>query len=109
LGSPSGMTGWADRVNSPKFATAVGLLHYARRMQDDAYAFAELPGQNGSVRRVWGVPLAFDSSPKRNEQNEEKIFFDSSTPSKQETLVKTGGAEPSSIFEIAKASWRNFN
>ncbi|MEO6907517.1 MAG: cell division protein FtsA [Abditibacteriaceae bacterium] len=110
LGSPSGMIGWADRVNSPKFATAVGLLHYARRLQNDDYAFAELPGDNNSLRRVWGVPLEFDSASKHgSEDASEKVFFDAPTKLIKGEIIKSQSTSLSNIPELAKIWWRDFN
>jgi cell division ATPase FtsA len=110
LGSPSGMTGWADRVNSPKFATAVGLLHYARRMQNDEYAFAQLPGNNDSIRRVWGVPLEFDSSAKsRNDHSEKNVFFETPAKTPQDSSTEMEIAQPVSGMEIFKSYWNNFS
>ena len=110
LGSPTGMTGWADRVNSPKFATAVGLLHYARRLQNDAYAFAELPGNNDSVRRIWGVPLEYDSQRKTPEgATAEKVFFDETASFVNEIAIEKQDKSSTSIPEMAKNWWRDFN
>jgi cell division protein FtsA len=110
LGSPSAMTGWSDRVNSPKFATAIGLLHYARRLQNDGYAFAELPGSNGSLRRVWGVPLELDSSPKRQDViQSENLFFDSATETNEDRSIDTLSTPHSNIAEKAKKWLHSFN
>jgi cell division protein FtsA len=110
LGSPSGMTGWADRVNSPKFATAVGLLYYARRLQNDEYAFAQLPGNNDSMRRVWGVPLEFDSSAKsRNDHSEKNVFFETPAKTPQDSSTEMETAQPVSGMEILKSYWNNFS
>jgi cell division protein FtsA len=110
LGSPSGMTGWADRVNSPKFATAVGLLYYARRLQNDEYAFAQLPGNNDSMRRVWGVPLEFDSSAKsRNDHSEKNVFFETPAKTPQDSSTEMETAQPVSGMEIFKSYWNNFS
>lgn len=107
LGSPSGMTGWADRVNSPQFATAVGLLYYAKRLQNDGYAFAELPGNNDSVRRIWGVPLEFDSALRQ--RGAEKVFFDAPAKSSRDDVVESEAAPSTSILEMVKNWWGNFN
>lgn len=110
LGSPSGMTGWADRVNSPKFATAVGLLHYAKRLQNDGYAFTELPGNNGSIRRVWSVPLEFSSSPlTMDEAASENQFFDASTKNASDTSIEKSAKTPVGFPEMAKNWWQDFN
>ena len=109
LGSPSGMTGWADRVSSPKFATAVGLLHYARRLQHDEYAFAQLPGNNDSMRRVWGVPLEFDSSPHRGDQAvAENLFFDTSSKDANDSSIEKYDATTANFSETAKNWWHGF-
>ena len=110
LGSSAGMTGWADRVSSPKFATAVGLLHYARRMQNDEYAFAQLPAQNDSMRRVWGVPLEFDSSAKRRKDHSaDTVFFEAPVKMPLDSVNETQIAPASSGREMLKSYWNNFS
>jgi cell division protein FtsA len=109
LGQPMGMTGWADRVDSPKFATAVGLLHYARRLQKDGYAFAELPGGNNSVRRIWGVPLEFDAAAaQRVEPAPQKVFFEE-TPDVEKSFVKKSEGAPGSASEMFRHWWERLS
>lgn len=106
LRNPSGLTGWADRVSSPKFSTAVGLLHYARRLQKNGYAFAQLSGNDDSVRRIWGVPLEFDSPPEHSDaKSSENLFFDSPTKPAIDSAVEAE-TTPSSIVPEAPKKWR---
>jgi cell division ATPase FtsA len=107
LGNPSGMTGWADRVNSPKFATAVGLLHYARRLRKDGYAFAELPGSNDSTRRVWGVPLELNAAPLRAEKSE-NVFFDPPVKNVPDHPAEIPMTPPAGVTDMLKSYWNRF-
>lgn len=90
LGKPSGIVGWADRVDSPKFATAVGLLHYARHLQQDGYAFAELRDGKGVSRRIWGVPFDFDNAAPA--QDPKSISNDSVQEANHQPAPKTENA-----------------
>lgn len=112
LGQPSGLAGWADRVDSPKFATAVGLLHYALRLQQEGYAFAELPGNNGSTRRIWGIPLGFSISPDPVDEHVEtaldvpsRIAETAVLPDSQKLSLGKNATPALSIPTVFKNGW----
>ena len=77
LGKPQGVSGWSDQVDSPQFATAVGLLRFALRQNAQSgnlplgalSASGPLPPANLTTsnpvmpmsdfqRRAWGAPSA---------------------------------------------------
>ncbi|HEX8551916.1 MAG TPA: cell division protein FtsA [Abditibacteriaceae bacterium] len=62
LGKPIGLTGWSDKVDTPQFATGVGLLRFAMREPGtlgNPLATASNPDLSPALadpeRRVWGV------------------------------------------------------
>ena len=60
LGSPLDIAGWSDQVNSPQYATAVGLLRFTLRQRNapgrlwDAANHSTVSGLQDAPRRVWG-------------------------------------------------------
>jgi cell division protein FtsA len=61
LGKPVDLDGWSDQVDSPQFATAVGLLRFALRQQaaqmgNGAMSALGVVGADPQ-RRIWSVPV----------------------------------------------------
>lgn len=61
LGKPFNMDGWSDQVDSPQYATAVGLLRFALRQQAAQMGNGSMStlGVVGvdPTRRIWSVPV----------------------------------------------------
>jgi len=107
LGQPVGVAGWADRVNSPKFSTAVGLLQYARRLQREDYAFANLPGNGDATTRIWGVPLDIAAAPL---QQEEAPVAEAAADIPAAAVPTPGGAELSkNIAPAVSQNWQKLS
>jgi cell division ATPase FtsA len=78
LGKPVDLDGWSDQVDSPQYATAVGLLRFALRQQaaqmgNGAMSALGVVGADPQ-RRIWSVPVP---SPHRStaEMAQQNIAF----------------------------------
>lgn len=65
IGTPLNLSGWSDKVDTPQFATAVGLLHFALRRPGtlgNPLATASQPDNQIALadpqRRIWSMPVS---------------------------------------------------
>jgi cell division protein FtsA len=72
LGSPINLAGWSDKVDTPQFATGVGLLRFALRQPGtlgNPLATASnprTPAMADPLRRVWSSPMSGTEAPVVN-------------------------------------------
>jgi cell division protein FtsA len=62
VGKPIELAGWSEQVDSPQFATAVGLVRYVLRQKTSQTDYGIIGGE----RRIWSVPPSGITSATRS-------------------------------------------
>jgi cell division ATPase FtsA len=109
LGKPVDLDGWSDQVDSPQYATAVGLLRFALRQQaaqmgNGAMSALGVVGVDPQ-RRIWSVPVP---SPHRSteEMAQHNIAFQNEAAQAKSNSQVNGAAQGGSTPDNYPASER---
>jgi cell division protein FtsA len=101
LGKPIDLDGWSEQVDSPQFATVVGLLRFALR-QKSAQTAAEAAGYGSGIgteprRRIWSIPSQGSSGwavpapqPSAAEIAQQNVYGEKPAPREPDTSRENG-------------------
>jgi cell division ATPase FtsA len=113
MGKPIDLGGWSEQVDSPQFATVVGLLRFALR-QKSAQATAEASSTVGGIgtepqRRIWSIPAQGSSgwavpSPQLSaaELAQQNVYSDKLAPHEPESTRENGA--PGTLAERGESN-----
>jgi cell division protein FtsA len=127
LGKPLGVSGWSDQVDSPQFATAVGLLRFALRQNAQpgnlplgalsasgplppANLTASNPAASDFQRRAWGAPSIGEGEASDNTAAMPSSVEMGTTPDLNAALTgERDKSEPRNLVDDAQTPFDQIN